>query len=371
MDRAVEEPHIGMAHRGLQAGTDQLGRGGEHHLGPVGHRLLQQGVGFLRGVGAEIAADGDGVAQHLLQMLAAQIVGGGPGTDLHRALVDKGHVDVVELQQVEKAGLSLGGGCFCAHYRVGVGGGNEVFPHLLQTLFQRRGFQAAQVGVLMDLQPDQQRFFRRHGQAVAAQFIEDLAEVVETGAELPAVLLRPVLIRGEAHAVGQLGKVAGLGEHDIVDLGVTVELQKLVVGNHPGIVALFRQDTVKAGVDTGCTVVFQHAQALVAFLHVEVAQIFVADQGIADARIAEMVGAQVDPFGGKLRALCQQRQERRGKGGGPVGGLQADKTLHRDLRFADVADGFDADAVQQFVQNGGMRKGTVGQRFPLLPQALL
>ena len=360
-----------MAHRGLQAGADELGRGGEHHLGPVSHRLLQQGFRFLRRVGAEVAADSDGGAQRLLQMLAAQIVGGGPGAGLRRALVDEGHMDVVQPQQVEKTRLAFGGRCFRADHRVGVGGGDEVFPHVFQTFFQRCGPQAAQVAVPVDLQPNQQCFFRRHGQAVAAQLEEDLAEVVEAGAEAAAVLLRPILVRRKAHAGGQLGKVTGLGEHDIVELGMTVEVQKLVVSHDLRVVAELGQNAVEHGVDAGSAIVFQYAQPLVALLDIEVAQIFIADQGITDALVAEMVAAQADPFGGKLRALRQQRQKAGREGGGPAGNLHADKAFHRDLRLADLTDGLDVDALQQLVQNGRMGRFSPGEGFLLLFQTLL
>ena len=72
--------------------------------------------------------------------------------------------------------------------------------------------------------------------------------------------------------------------------------------------------------------------------------------------------------------MIRMLMKRMGDGGmGSFGKSKAKVYMEKDtgVRFTDVADGFDADAFQQFVQNGRMRKCAVGQRFPLLPQALL
>ena len=126
----------------------------------------------------------------------------------------------------------------------------------------------------------------------------------------------------------------------------------------PGLLALGRQNPLHIAGNPGGAEVPQDADTLIALLHIKIAQIFKALDGISDARLAEMGGAQVHPLGAKLRPRLQQGAEGGGEGGDPPGGFHADNPLRRQLHKPHILHGVGGVVRQNFVQN---------QRMGILP----
>ena len=159
---------------------------------------------------------------------------------------------------------------------------------------------------------------------------------MEISIEISAIRFRPFLIRLLAQKSQKPRVIAGAAELYRVQFGDPEKIQKFVVSLNAGIVAHRRHHTADIAGDSGSTEVFQHGYPLVAFLHIEIAQIFVANNRVTDARISQMVGAQADPFGGEFRINAQKRKEVCGEGRNASGGFGAHDAVRRDLNHADV-----------------------------------
>ena len=168
----------------------------------------------------------------------------------------------------------------------------------------------------------------------------------------------------------QLGVIAGTAELDGVEFGYFIKINEFVIGLDPGLVGLGRQDPLDVAGDPGRVKISQHADPLVALLDIEIAQIFIAEDGVGNAHVAQMGRAQVDPFGGKLGLLVQQRLERRGKGRDAACRLGTHDPLGRDLHQAHIHYDIRGILRQDLVQHRGMGTFLRHQQFPVFLLAL-
>ena len=107
------------------------------------------------------------------------------------------------------------------------------------------------------------------------------------------------------------------------------------------------------------------ADALVALLDIEVAQVFVAFNGIGNAGGTQMGFAQQDPLGAKFGFCLQQRTEGSSKGGDPSGSFGAHDPLGGNIYQTDIQHGFRRHFRQNFIQNGRMRFPTSHQQISI------
>ena len=112
-------------------------------------------------------------------------------------------------------------------------------------------------------------------------------------------------------------------ELNIVNTGGIIKIKEFKVGLDPGIVAFFRHDPMHVAGDTGRVKVTQDTGPLVTLLDIEFSQIFKADDGVTDALIGQVGGAEIDPLVGKFCIYAQKGQKTGGKGGDPAGGFGA------------------------------------------------
>ena len=129
-----------------------------------------------------------------------------------------------------------------------------------------------------------------------------------------------------------------------------MEIDKFKIGLHPvGIVTDGHHTFDHAG-DACRTHVPQHTDTLVAFLHIEAAEIFIAQNGVLNA-IAQVGGAEIDPFGGKFTFRGQQRQKTGAERIGASGGFDADDLFCGDFKDAHVDDCTNRAVSNQFIQH--------------------
>ena len=324
----------------------------------------------------EIAAHRDFVSQKHFQIFSACVVAFDPGTDSGIQGVDKGHIYMIgggEDQPGDHFGQRGGllGGGHADGYRRFFGDALQVFPHLGKNIQQFRGGEAADVPEGVDLQPHQQRLFPGHVALTLAELLEGFFEIGDVGVKGAAIPLGPGATGFLAQGGQQFGVLTGLGELHIVNFGIPVEVQKLHISNHPGIVGLFRHDPQHVAGDPGAAEAAQYADPLVAFLYIEIAQVFKAQNGIPDALRTQVGIAKDHPLVGKFGAGIQQGQECGGESGNTPGGLGANDSLDGDLHEADVCVDVGRTLGPDFVQNSRVRGLACGNQFFIFFQGLL
>ena len=153
----------------------------------------------------------------------------------------------------------------------------------------------------------------------------------------------------------QAGIAAGLGEGQQIVLHDRVKVHELVVHLHGGVVAVLRHDAGDIAGDAAGVKILQHADALIALLHVEAAHVLIAGDGVTDALI-QMGHAQVDPLGGKLGLETEQRHKVGRKRRCAARGLGTNEQLQRDLYLAERDLVLHRDVLQNIVQYGQKRR---------------
>ena len=132
------------------------------------------------------------------------------------------------------------------------------------------------------------------------------------------------------------------------------KVQEFIVGNDSGVIGPGGHDPPDGGRDPRGAEVAQHADPLVALLDVEIAQVLIALDGIPDAYVPQVRGAQVHPLAGELGLGIQQGEKAGREGGDPPGGFGAQDPLGRDLQHPQVLDGVCAAVRQNFIQHRGI-----------------
>ncbi len=248
----------------------------------------------------------------------------------------------------------------------GLRGGQELHigPHRRHGLGQLRRAEAPQLLEFIHPQPHQQGVRRRDVQLLAALLPEGVPEVGEPGHEMLPLLRRPHVVRLEPQGRLELGEPARTAEVDPVELRQLVGGHEVVVGLYRRLVGPDGNHPDDVGGDGGRAVAFQHADPLVALLDVEPAQVLVAPNGVPDALVPQVGGAQLHPLGGELRVRVQQGHEVGGEGAAPPGGLGAGDLLGGDLQHPHVRPSGHHVLVQDLVQDRGV--GVLAPDHPLL-----
>lgn len=134
----------------------------------------------------------------------------------------------------------------------------------------------------------------------------------------------------------------------------------VVFGHHAGDVAGHA-----AGLE-----VFQHADALVALLHIESAHILIAADGVTDA-LFQMRQAEVDPLTGKLGLEVQQRHKVGCERCGAASRFGAHQQIQRDIHLAEGNLIFHRDILQDIVQYRQKRRLPGKHFLPVIAQCQL
>ena len=341
----------------FQAGADEWRRGGEDDVRPLLHGLfhqLRRVLARLRGVGA----DGYHVAQLAFQVLAAHVVRGGPLAGLRAEGVDEGHVQVAGQRLDDAREQPAAGGLVRRLRRLGLHSDGlvalqqaDVRPHGLDALHQVGHHHRLHVRHFVDAQPDQQRFRRRHGQFFAVELAEGLAKAHEAGGEALALGVRPGAAGLAAQRLEQLCVAARAAEIHAVEPREGEKVHEFVVNAHAHVVRIRGHQAHYARGDARRAVAAQHAHALVPLLHVELAHVLIAADGVVDALFAQVGRAEADPLGGEFRVRRQQRHVVGGEGQPPLGVLGADDELGGYLHHAQVHAPDERGLVEYLVQH--------------------
>ena len=270
----------------------------------------------------------------------------------------EGHMEMVRQSD---ASQQTGGGALLSlglHLDALLAGGDHILPQAREGPLQLRGRQAAKILIGIQLQPQEQGLLGQDVLALQLLAVEGILKVMEIGIE--GILLHggPGLILPLAKAGHELGIVAGAAELDRIEPGKLEEFQEFIVGPDPGLFAGLGQDPLHVAGDPGRAEVAQDADALVALLDIEHAQVLEDLDRVTDADLAQMGLAEADPLIGEFGIPVQQRQEIPGEGRDPALGLDAHDPLRGDLQQAHILSGIRGDAFQHLVQDGGIRRNT-------------
>ena len=219
----------------------------------------------------------------------------------------------------------------------------------------------------MHVQPQQQRLLRPDVQSPAAQSVERIPEILKIRPEAAALILRPLPILRQVGKRQQLHIVPRMGVANVIKPCAFEKVQEFVIGADFHALAQGRHNPVNDAGDSDRPVIFQHAQAFVSLLNIEISQIFVADNGVADALVPLMRLTQRNPLHRKFRLAVQQREKARRKSGNSSGAFHAYNPLNGDFQRADILRAFRNAAAQYLIQH--QRKGILP--FPLKHGALL
>ena len=174
----------------------------------------------------------------------------------------------------------------------------------------------------------------------------------------------------------ELGEAAQLEELHLIEPRQLIELHELIVPLHSQILAFRREHADDRAGDGGGAVAFEDADALVALLHVEPAQILIALDGVADALVAQVGFAELHPLGAELGVNRQQRHKAGGKGRLAAGALGADNLIDGDFNESQVHPSGAHGLHQNLVEHLGIGVATpehIGAvvLLPLLEGALI
>ena len=343
-----------MEHRRLHAGQQQLGVGGEDHIRPLAHRVLNGLVGLLVTQHILIGQGAHLVAHGVVQQIAAVLVVVDPLGGGRRAAVDKCGADLPGGREGEQ-------GLF--HRVLQHQGGSRVLqpvedlrPDLGQLLGDLRGELVAGLLVAENLQIDQQR--HRDIPPVRVLPVAGVPEHIEEGTEGVNFLRAPGLPVGAAQHLQQLPVLPRTLEDDEVQAGHLIEIQKFVVGHHLRVIGGLGQQTGHHAGDRDGAEIFQHAHPLVALHHIKMVQVLHRLDGIPDA-LLQVGAAQGRPLVGKLALLLEHRIKAPGEGvlpqvvAGAVNELAGD--LHHTQRLP--AHGQSIRIFRQHPQSGLLPPG--------------
>ena len=344
-----------------------LGHGGEYHLGALLHRLLQKALHLLGGVALIVAAEGDLIAHDGFQVFLSLFVAQAPAAGRWSEGMDKGHIHMVRQgEKAQEAGLGVLHLGFHLHRRFR--NADNVLPKGGHGFFQLRSGQVAQILKGIELQPQQQGLLRQDIQLPGIHRRQSLPEILIAGVKGAPLLLGPFYIRLLAQQGQELSVILGPAELDGVDARYLEEVQKLIIGLDSGLLGLHRQHPLDHRGNPGRAKIAQHAHPLVALLDIEIAQVFIAGNGVPDALGPQVGITKSNPFGCEFRFHIQQRIEAGGKGRNASGGFCAHNPLRGNLHGSHIHNGLRIDFRQQLIQHFRVRISPGGQElfeFPL------
>ena len=228
---------------------------------------------------------------------------------------------------------------------------HHIFPQFAEGFFQLCAGQRSQIGKGMHLQPQKQRFLRPDMQAPASQRIERLPEILKIRPETAAFFLCPLPVLRQIGKRQQLDVAPRMGVEGIVKPRIFEEIQKLIISANFRVVAHRRHDPVNDAGNSDCSVIFQHAQALISLLNIEISQIFIANNGVADALVPLMRPAQRHPLHCEFRLAVQQRKKARRKSGNSPRAFHANDAFNGYFQRADILCALRNTVAQYLIQH--------------------
>ena len=193
-----------------------------------------------------------------------------------------------------------------------------------------------------------------------------LADPVVQRKDIGAVVVVPRFLGALAHQFLQARVAAGFGELQRVGVDQRVIPHEFIIQAHRGVLAVAGHHPGDVGHHAAGAEKFQHADALVALLHVKLPQILEAAHRVADA-LLQMGRAEGGPFGGELGPHIQQRHEIGGKGGGTPRRLGADHQFQRHFDQAQRQLVFHLHVLEQVVQHRQVGRLPGGSFFAVVP----
>ena len=147
------------------------------------------------------------------------------------------------------------------------------------------------------------------------------------------------------------------------------KIQKLQIGRRARAVRVHGQHAFDGRRDPDRAEISQDADALVALLDVEIAQVFIALYGLPDSRVGEMLLAQCHPFHGEFALGALYRQKGRGKRVDPARCFCADDALNGDLPHPQIPDACLRGLREHLVEHrgGDRQSGSLGLLLLLEP----
>ena len=271
---------------------------------------------------------------------------------------------------VQQTGLLRLGGLVADLHGVILLQGQYIVPQGIQLFAQLARAGIGQLLHGVDAQQKQQHITRRDAESGSAVGQKRFLDPVVERHDLNAVLIAPLFIRPLAENLLQAGIAAGLGKGQQIGLGDGVIVHELVVHLDGGILAVLRHDADDIAQNAGRVKVFQHTDALVAFLHIEAAHILIAADGVADA-LFQMRQAEVDPLTGKLGLEVQQRHKVGCERCGAASRFGAHQQIQRDIHLAEGNLIFHRDILQDIVQYRQKRRLPGKHFLPVIAQCQL
>ena len=304
-------------------------------------------------------------------MDAAHVVALDPGRCNIQGM-HKGHMHMVVTGQDESCKLGADGGRGLPQlglqlHGILIGNGLHIRQQRPHHVLQLLCVQLANVTEGVQLQPKEQPFLPAQLRFARSGGGKGLTEILQVRGEGALFPLGPLLAKVLAQGGQQLLVAAGCGIARLVQTGAFVIFQKFAVGS--GFLRAFLgHDPPHLGGDAGRTEGTQNADALVALLHIEIAQILVAQRRLTDA-VGKVGSAKADPLGGKLGIHIQKGQKAVGERTGATCGFGAHDAVGGDLHHAHIDVAVRAAGGQDVIQHQRLR----GQRFilQLLQRSLL
>ena len=175
------------------------------------------------------------------------------------------------------------------------------------------------------------------------------------GRETALLPLVPDIVLIQPQSRLQAGVLTLLPQNDAIQARQSVKLHELIIDLHCRVAAVLRHQPGDIGGNDRVAVAFQHADPLVALLHIETAHVLKAADRVGDALVAEMGVAQQRPFGGKLAVRRQQGHEVPCQGGGASGALCPGHQGKGDVDDAQLHPGGHAALVHDLIQHRQIR----------------
>ena len=181
---------------------------------------------------------------------------------------------------------------------------------------------------------------------------------VEEQAE--SVVFIPDMGRIMAQRLQEAISLAGLGKCDLVQSGLFVGFQELVIALDLDVIGQLRQEAGHLSPDHHGAVGLQHAHPLFAIHHIELTQIFAAADGIDQAGIGQMLLINFGPCFSKLTLNRRQRAEVTDIEVAVSVDANTHNLTHRDLHDAQVHSVCQLIAIESVIQDRELHVSTLG-----------
>ena len=260
-----------MLRRRPAARADQRRRRGEDHLCAVRDRGVHRRRRLALRFHAVEGLHGDLLAHDGLQILPPDVVRAAPVAFLRHEVADERDAQMLGEHALDDAPEHAGRLARLLRAdgdRLVLRGDLNIRPDRAQALDQLRAGDAFKRLKGVDLEPDQQRVGDRDAERLAVQLAERLLEADEAGDEPAALFLRPDVLRLITKRGLQLRKPLRTAEGDLIEPRQLPRVQELVIREDRRLLRPDGEDAGHIRGDRRRVVALEHADALVALLHI-------------------------------------------------------------------------------------------------------